>query len=57
MDLSRAGVKRFPDLNELEEIRIDAYLNSKIAKERKKKNACSNDNWQEFQQGGPSPPV
>ena len=34
MDLSIAGVKRFLDLNELEEIRNDAYLNSKIAKER-----------------------
>ena len=34
MDLSRAGVKRFLDLNELEEIRNDAYLNFKIAKER-----------------------
>ena len=34
MDLSRAGGKRFLDLNELEEIRNDAYLNSKIAKER-----------------------
>ena len=34
MDLSRAGVKRFRDLDELEEIRNDAYLNSKIAKER-----------------------
>ena len=34
MDLSRAGVKRFLDLNELEEIRNDAYLNSKIAKEK-----------------------
>ena len=34
MDLSRAGVKTFLDLNELEEIRNDAYLNSKIAKER-----------------------
>ena len=34
MDLSRAGVKRFIDLNELEEIQNDAYLNSKIAKER-----------------------
>ena len=34
MDLSRAGVKRFLDLNELEEIRNDAYFNSKIAKER-----------------------
>ena len=37
MDLSRARVKRFLDLNELEEIRNDAYLNSKIAKERSKK--------------------
>ena len=37
MDLSRAGLKRFLDLNELEEIRNDAYLNSKIAKERCKK--------------------
>ena len=34
MDLSRAGVKRFLDLNELEEIRNDSYLNLKIAKER-----------------------
>ena len=34
MDLSRARVKRFFDLNELEEIRNDGYLNSKIAKER-----------------------
>ena len=34
MDLSRSGVKIFLDLNELEEIRNDAYLNSKIAKER-----------------------
>ena len=34
MDLSRAGVKRFLYLNELEEIRNDAYLNSKIAKEK-----------------------
>ena len=34
MDLSRAGVKRFLDLNDLEEIRNDAYLNSKIEKEK-----------------------
>ena len=34
MDLSRAGVKRFLHLNELEEIRNDAYLNSKNAKEK-----------------------
>ena len=37
MDLSRARLKRFLDLNELEELRNDAYLNSKIAKERSKK--------------------
>ena len=37
MDLSRAGVKRFLDLNELEEMRNDAYLNLKITKERLKK--------------------
>ena len=36
MDLGRVGLKRFLDLNELEEIRNDAYLNSKIAKERSK---------------------
>ena len=34
IDLSRVGVKRFLDLNELEEIRNDAYLNSKISKEK-----------------------
>ena len=37
MDLSRAGVRRFLNINELEEIRNNAYLNSKIAKERSKK--------------------
>ena len=37
MDLERAGLKRFLDLNELEEVRNDAYLNSKIAKEWSKK--------------------
>ena len=37
MDLSRAGLKRFLDLNELEELRNDAYLNSKIPKERSQK--------------------
>ena len=34
MDLSRVGAKRFLDLNELEDIRNDAYLHSKIAKEK-----------------------
>ena len=37
MDLNRVELKRFLDLNELEEIQNDAYLNSKIAKERSKK--------------------
>ena len=37
VDLERAGVKGFLDLNELEELRNDAYLNSKIVKERSKK--------------------
>ena len=37
MDLSKVGLKRFLDLNELEELRNDAYLNSKIAKEMLKR--------------------
>ncbi|RVW73645.1 Retrovirus-related Pol polyprotein from transposon 17.6 [Vitis vinifera] len=37
MDLTRAGLKRCLDLNELEEMRNDAYLNSKIAKQGLKK--------------------
>ena len=37
MDMERASLKRFLDLNELEEVRNDAYLNSKIAKDRSKK--------------------
>ena len=36
MELGRASLKRFLNLNELEEQRNDAYLNSKIAKERSK---------------------
>ena len=32
--LEIADLKGFLDLNELEELRNDAYLNSKIAKER-----------------------
>ena len=34
MDLNRVVIKRFLDLNELEEIRNDAYLNSKSEKEK-----------------------
>ena len=36
MDL-RAGLKRFLDLNEMEELRNDAYINSKFAKEKLKR--------------------
>ena len=34
--LSRTGMKRFLDLNEIEELRNDAYNNSNIAKQRLK---------------------
>ena len=37
MDLERAVLKRFLDLNELEKLRNHAYLNSKIATEKSKK--------------------
>ena len=37
LDMGRAGLKRLLDLNELEELRNDAYFNSKIAKDRLKK--------------------
>ena len=34
MDLNRARMKRCLDLNEMEELRNDAYINSKVAKQR-----------------------
>ncbi|KAL6310959.1 hypothetical protein AAG906_007805 [Vitis piasezkii] len=37
MDLIRAGAKRCLDFNEMEELRNDAYINSKVAKQRMKK--------------------
>ena len=37
MDMRRAGLKRLLDLNVLEELRNDAYFNSKIAKDKLKK--------------------
>ena len=37
MDLSTADMKRFLDLNEMEELRNDAYNNSNIAKQRLKR--------------------
>ena len=35
--MERAGLKRVLDINKLEELRNDAYFNSKIAKDRLKK--------------------
>ena len=37
LDLGRVGLKRVLDINELEELRNDAYLNTKIVKDRLKK--------------------
>ena len=37
LDMGRAGLKRLHDINELEELRNDAYLNSKIAKDKLKR--------------------
>ena len=37
LDLGRAGLKRFLNITELEELQNDAYLNSKIVKDRLKK--------------------
>ena len=37
MDLSRADMKRFLDLNEMKELRNDAYNNSNIVKQRLKR--------------------
>ena len=37
MDLNKVGMKRFLDLDEMEELRNDAYNNSNIAKQRLKR--------------------
>ena len=37
LDIRRANLKRLLDINELEELRNDAYFNSKIAKDKLKK--------------------
>nr|CAN66942.1 hypothetical protein VITISV_010069 [Vitis vinifera] len=37
MDLTKAGIKRCLDLNEMEELRNDAYINSKVVKQRMKR--------------------
>ena len=50
-DMGRAGLKRFLDLNELEELRKDAYFNSKIAKDKLKKWHDQLITWKNFNQG------
>ena len=37
LDMGRAGLKRILDINELEELRNDAYFNSRIMKDKLKK--------------------
>ena len=37
LDMGRAGLKRLLDINELEELRNDAYFKSRIAKDKLKK--------------------
>ena len=37
LDMGKAGLKRLLDINELEELRNDAYLNSKIEKDKLKR--------------------
>ena len=37
LDMGRGGLKRLLDINELEELRNDAYFNSKIEKDKLKK--------------------
>ncbi|RVW69011.1 hypothetical protein CK203_061090 [Vitis vinifera] len=49
--LSRAGLKRFLDLNEMEELRNDAYINSKIAKEKLKRWHDKLISCKDFQKG------
>ena len=51
LDLGRAGLKGFLDLNELEELRNDAYLNLRIAKEKSKKWHDQMIAWKIFHQG------
>ncbi|RVW87328.1 Transposon Tf2-2 polyprotein [Vitis vinifera] len=51
MDLIRALAKRCLDLNEMEELRNDAYINSKVAKQRMKKWHDQLISNKEFQKG------
>ena len=51
MDLNRANMKRFLDLNEMEELRNDTYNNSNIAKQRLKRLHDQLVSRKEFQKG------
>ncbi|KAL6313013.1 hypothetical protein AAG906_037894 [Vitis piasezkii] len=51
MDLIRARAKRCLDLNEMEELRNDAYINSKVAKQRMKRWHDQLISNKEFQKG------
>ncbi|RVW34235.1 Gag-Pol polyprotein [Vitis vinifera] len=51
MDLIRAGEKRYLDLNEMEELRNNAYINSKVAKQTMKKWHDQLISNKEFQEG------
>ncbi|RVW62955.1 Retrovirus-related Pol polyprotein from transposon 412 [Vitis vinifera] len=51
MDLIRAEAKRCLDFNEMEELRNDAYINSKVAKQKKKRWHDQLISNKEFQKG------
>ena len=51
LDMGRAGLKRLLDINELEELRNDAYFNSKIAKDKLNKWHDQLIIWKNFNQG------
>ena len=51
LDMGRAGLKRLLDLNELEELRNDAYFNLKIVKDKLKKWHDQLITWKNFNQG------
>ncbi|RVW33070.1 Transposon Ty3-G Gag-Pol polyprotein [Vitis vinifera] len=51
MDLIKAGEKRYLDLNEMEELRNNAYINSKVAKQMMKKWHDQLISNKEFQEG------
>ena len=55
--MNRAVLKRMLEISELEELRNDAYFNSKIEKDRQKKWHDQLITRKTFNQGGSSPPV